>query len=150
MIMRHLARTIAAAFTIANVAAAFPAHAATSTMLPPEKTAAGIAYRTGGIGEEEAAAMKKAESRYPLVLEFVGKPVARGLNAEYLADVRVTIADAKDGKSVLSTTAAGPFLMAKVAPGKYTVTAEYQGKTKHRTVEVRAKKTEHVMFEWNA
>jgi hypothetical protein len=148
--MRHLGRIIVAAFAVANLAAALPALAATSGTLPPEQTTAGVSYLTGGIGKEEAAAMKKAESRYPLALEFVGKPIARGMNAEYIADVHVSIAEAKNGKPVLSTTATGPFLMARLAPGKYTVTAEYQGKTKQRTVEVRARKTEHVMFEWNA
>ena len=147
--MRHLGKTIAAAFAVANMAEAFPAHAATSTMLPPEKTQAGVVYRTGGIGKDEVAAFKKVESQYPLVLEFAGKPAARGMNAEYVADVKITITAANDGKSVLSTTTTGPFLMARLAPGRYKVTAGYEGKTKHRTVDIQARKTERVTFEWN-
>jgi hypothetical protein len=149
--MKQFNKTLAAAFAVANIAAAFPAHAAASiTMLPPEKTEAGIVYRTGGVGKEEVAAFKKIESEYPLVLEFLGKPAKDGMHPEYLADVKVTITHAKDGKAVLSTTATGPFLMAKLAPGKYNVTAEYKGNTHHRTIEVHAKRTERVVFEWIA
>ncbi|MCC6608625.1 MAG: carboxypeptidase regulatory-like domain-containing protein [Burkholderiales bacterium] len=149
--MKQFSKTMAAAFAVANIAAAFPALAAASaTMLPPEKTEAGIVYRTGGIGKDEVAQFKRIEPQYPLALEFLGKPRSDGMHPEYLADVKVTISDAQHGKTVFSTTATGPFLVAKLAPGKYTVSAEYQGNTHHRTVEVHAKRSETVVFEWNA
>jgi len=148
--MKQFGRALATAFAAANIAAAIPVHAAMDTALPPEQTQAGITYRTGGVGKEEVTAFKKIESQYPLVIEFLGKPAKDGMHAEYLAGINVTIAQAEGGKAVLSTTATGPFLMAKLAPGKYKVTAEYQGKTHDRTIEVRAKGTERIVFEWTA
>jgi len=79
-----------------------------------------------------------------LVLEFIGK------NAEYLADVDVTVAKAHGGHMVLETTATGPFLMAKLAPGRYRVTAEFMGKREQRMIQVPAKGTAHALFRWKA
>lgn len=141
--MKQRIGTLAAAFLAASIAAA-PAFAEVSSALPPEQNASGIVYRTGGIGKDEATAFKKIETHYPLVLEFIGK------KAQYLADVKVTVAKAHGGQKVLETIATGPFLMAKLPPGKYRVTAEYMGKREHRTIEVRAKATAHVLFKWKA
>ncbi|MFY9328537.1 MAG: hypothetical protein WAO76_11045 [Georgfuchsia sp.] len=56
--------------------------------LPPEKPQGAMHYVSGGIGQEEATAMKQAESKYPLSLEF-GQHVTP--NEEYLASVDVRI-----------------------------------------------------------
>lgn len=149
--MKHLSKALAAGFAVANIAAVIPSYAAMgTTVLPPEKTEAGIVYRTGGVGKDEVAAFKKIESQYPLVIEFLGKPAEDGMHAEYLAGIKVTITKEHDAKPALATTATGPFLMAKLAPGKYKVTAEYGGKTHERTVEIHAKRTERIVFEWKA
>ena len=124
--------------------AAAPLYVLAITGLPPEQTASGIVYRTGGIGTDEAAAFKKVETDYPLVLEFIGK------NAEYLADVNVTVAKAHGGQKIFETTATGPFLMAKLSPGKYRVSAEFMGKREQRLIEVPAKGTAHALFRWKA
>jgi hypothetical protein len=141
--MKRRTETLAAAFLAASIAIA-PAFAAANTALPPEQNASGIVFRTGGVGVDEAAAFKKIEHDYPLVLEFIGK------NAEYLADVKVTVAKVQGGQKMLETTATGPFLMAKLSPGKYRVTAEYMGKREHRMIDVHAQGTAYVLFQWKA
>jgi hypothetical protein len=149
--MKLFSKALVATFAVANIATVIPSYAAMgTTVLPPEKTEAGIVYRTGGVGKDEIAAFKKIESQYPLVMEFLGKPAEDGMHAEYLAGIKVTIAKEQGTKPMLSTTATGPFLMAKLAPGKYKVTAEYGGKAHTRTVEVHAKRTERIVFEWKA
>jgi hypothetical protein len=143
IIMKLHTEPLAAALLAVGIAAA-PAYVQANTGLPPEQIASGIVYRTGGIGVDEAAAFKKIEHNYPLVLEFIGK------NSEYLADVKVTVAKVQGGQKMLETTAAGPFLMAKLSPGKYRVTAEYMGKREHRMIDVHAKGTAYALFQWKA
>ena len=114
--------------------------------LPPEQIQGKVSYITGGVGQEEAAAMRLQAPRFPLSLEFIkaAKP-----NAEFLSGVNVTIKD-QQGQTVLSTVSEGPILLARVPPGKYTVTvlAQEQGQAKQRNVVVAERKPEHIVFEW--
>jgi hypothetical protein len=123
-----------------------PAFAGISSTLPPEQTQGAVAYRTGGIGQDEARAFAAAEKQYPLSLEFA---ISHKPRAELTADVHVTIADAH-GKKLLDTQSEGPFLLAKLPAGRYTVTAQHQGKTLTKTVHVTAHAPAHMMFQWTA
>jgi len=116
----------------------------TTGKLPPELTQGGITYMSGGIGHDEAAAMRKEEREFPLSLEFVkrAKPAD-----EYLAGVDVTIKDPQ-GKTDLHALADGPILLARLPDGKYKVSAELDGKTRTRDVVIAQHKPEHVVFEW--
>ena len=51
---------------------------------------------------------------------------------------------------VLNVTADGPFLLAKMPTGKYTVSAEREGKVEHRGIEIAAKEHRRVVFEWRS
>ncbi len=102
----------------------------------------GIAYISGGVGDEDAQRMKQLRAEYPLELMFV----ARGNPNQYLSAVKVQIAD-RSGKAVLDTVSDGPFLLAKVPPGRYTITADSEGSTKRQTVQVGGK-TQRVTFVW--
>ena len=51
-------------------------------------------------------------------------------------------------KVVLSTVADGPFLLAKLPPGKYTVTAVSDGKARTQVLTVAANKQQQVLMEW--
>ena len=128
------------------VLAAAPAMAMNTAMgpLPPERTQGNITYMTGGIGHDEASAMRREESRFPLSLEFIkrAKPTDQSL-----ANVNVTITDPR-GRTELSTLATGPYLLADLPNGKYRVSADFDGQTKTRTVVVAARKSERVVFEW--
>ena len=112
--------------------------------LPAEQKQGDVTYLMGGIGKEEASAMRKEESHFPLTLEFLkqGKP-----HAEYLTGVGVTIKD-HEGKTVLNTVADGPLLLAKLPDGRYSILATNGGMTKDRAVVVAARKPERVVFEW--
>lgn len=123
-----------------------PAFAATPGTLPPEHTQGVVTYVSGGIGHDEAQAFEVAAAQYPLRLEFAIKHKPR---AEFAANVHVTITDAR-GKPVLDTHSDGPFLLAKLPAGRYTVTAERHQQTLTRTVHVATHKPAHVMFLWVA
>jgi hypothetical protein len=49
---------------------------------------------------------------------------------------------------MLDTQSAGPFLLAKIPTGTYTVTAEQQGQTLTKRVHVTTEKPAHVVFRW--
>src|SRR5512146_3358400 len=110
----------AGALLWALLGAANPAAAIASPDLPPEHQQGAVAYRTGGIGEDESRAMREAARQYPLTLEFVSRTGEE--RGGYLADVDVSIKD-NHGRQVLQAKAAGPFLLARLPAGQYMVTA---------------------------
>ena len=122
------------------------AFAALPRALPPEHTQGGVTYVSGGVGEEQTQAFESAASRYPLALEFAIKHAPR---AEYTANVHVVVTDTQ-GTRLLDTHSDGPFLLAKLPAGRYTVTAERHQQTLSRTVHVATHKPTHVMFLWAA
>jgi len=125
------------------------AHASTSSsVLPAPQTRDGITWLSGGIGESQAHAFREQAAHYPLALEFVVKPAAKGIPAEFTANVPVTVRNAH-GKVILSATAQGPFMLIKLPEGRYQVLAEHDGRKIERHVVVgRAHRS--VVFEWPA
>ena len=122
------------------------AFAVQPSALPPEQTQGGVTYVSGGVGEEQTQAFESAASRYPLALEFAIKHAPR---AEYTANVHVVITDTQ-GTRLLDTHSDGPFLLAKLPAGRYTVTAERHQQTLTRTVHIANHTPTHVMFLWAA
>jgi hypothetical protein len=119
--------------------------AAQELALPPERSQGPVTYLTGGVGKEESDAIKRVQDRYPLSLLFVERD---GPNTwHYLANVRVSIRDAA-GKSLLETTAEGPFLLAKLPEGRYTVVAEVRGQPITRRADLTQGKRARLVFEW--
>ena len=112
--------------------------------LPPAETQGAVTYRTGGIGQSEAAAMRQAERNYPLSLEFAERA---GPKNWFLANVEVTIKD-QHGNTVLQTFSDGPFLLAKLPAGRYTVTATDNGASQTRHVTIAKGTPERLFFDW--
>lgn len=81
---------------------------------------------SGGIGSDEAQFMETLSPRWPATLEFAVKDHTR---ADFAADVRVTVRD-QNGRAVLDNVlASGPFLVARLAPGRYEVEATLSAQT---------------------
>ena len=141
MQQRRLALTAAlvAASVFSGTALAIPIQ-----NLPPEETQGAVTYRTGGIGQSEAAAMQQAEKNYPLSLEFAERA---GPKNWFLANVEVTIKD-QHGNPALRTFADGPYLLARLPDGRYTVTATDNGRSETRQITVAAGKPDHLFFLW--
>lgn len=132
----------------ALLCAAFGAAAApaiTAGDLPPEHQQGNVAYRMGGIGEDEAQAMQAAARQYPLTLEFAARTGEdRG---GYLADVDVAIRDGR-GNQVLQAKADGPFLLVRLPPGRYVVTAKHEDSQRSRRVDVKERGAQRIVFSW--
>ena len=102
-----------------------------------------VLFVSGGVGENERQEIMKLSPDYSLELLFA----TRGSRNEYLADVNVQIKD-QNGKVVLDTVSQGPFLLAKVAPGRYSIRADNDGAIKQQTIQVKAAKLHRVVFVW--
>lgn len=129
---------------LAILSAVGRALAAGNAGLPAEQHQGGIAYVTGGVGMREAKTFEHAAGRFPLALEFVQRA---GKRDEFIAGINVRLTD-RHGKTVLSTKADGPFLLARIPSGRYTVAATYDGKPLKRQVVVQSKAKQPVVFEW--
>ncbi|MGS1011209.1 carboxypeptidase-like regulatory domain-containing protein [Achromobacter anxifer] len=112
--------------------------------LPPVQQQGSVQYVSGGIGLDESEAMKAAAKDYPLALTFAAQ---RDGKADYVANVAVTISDAH-GKSVLQTTAEGPYMLVKLPAGNYKISATYNGQAQQREVSVQNTGTARAVFEW--
>lgn len=88
-----------------------------------------ISHISGGIGEGEQQQLLARQHDYNLKLVFT-------LNeGNYIADVNVAVKD-KAGKTVLEDVSGGPFFLARLPAGQYSVVATYDGKAVTRKVSV--------------
>jgi hypothetical protein len=133
---------------LATALAATLAFGAASALaaLPPMEHQGKVEYLTGGIGKGESDSIKQAESKFPLALEFVQKAKPHD---EYLANVDVRVIDHR-GHDVLATRTDGPFLLAKLPSGEYTVKATYDGHTLEKKVHVVDRASAREVFVWAA
>ena len=69
-------------------------------------------------------------------------------SGDYLAGVKVTIESAKKER-VLDTTMDGPILLAKLAPGTYTIRATSGSQTLTQTVTIAGQGLRQVNFRWD-
>ncbi|HJQ59043.1 MAG TPA: carboxypeptidase-like regulatory domain-containing protein [Vineibacter sp.] len=103
-----------------------------------------VDFVTGGVGKDEAERFRAMAPRYALALEF-GR--AGATRAEFEAFVDVTVIDV-GGVQVLKTEARGPFLLANLPAGRYTVRAVSEGQVKTRDVSITQGQHQHVAFVW--
>ena len=132
----------AAAFAGASVSDAADA---VSSALPAEHRLGDVTFRSGGVGDDEVAAMKQAATQYPLELLFVVKDES-GRSAYGAADL-VTIRNVFE-EVVLDTRSEGPILLVRLEPGKYTVEAAHNGQSQKRTVTLVRDQHARLIFLW--
>jgi hypothetical protein len=104
--------------------------------LPAEHQAGSVSYVTGGVSDDEAAAFKSMKGSYPLAIELDRRQPG-GERAEFTSDANVKVID-RGGNVVLDAKADGPFMLVKLAPGKYRVQATLGGRTLEKAVTVGA------------
>ncbi len=132
------------ACTLSIAALSFiPAYA---QVLPTVQMSGTVEYLSGGISEDESMAIKAESKRWPLMLEFAIQASPR---AEYASGVDVEIRNSK-GIVAYQAQGQGPFLLARINPGQYTVSASLKGKVISKKVSVAKGKTAKAMFLWPA
>jgi len=114
--------------------------------LPPEQHQGRVDYITGGKGAAEADSVKRAAQDFPLELVFVEKD---GATKEQIYDNPVVIRDAA-GNVVFAGRTDGPYFLARLPAGRYTVTTHWDSWsfTKPVTIGTDAGERQRVVFEW--
>ncbi|MEX3843835.1 hypothetical protein [Paraburkholderia sp. BR10882] len=133
-----------------------PDHKTPPTEAPPSKTPVqeipasdipvghdrGIAYVTGGVGEDEATTLRRLAPGYSMRATFT---TASG---EYLSGVAVQIFGS-NGKVVFAGTSAGPYLFARLPPGHYRVVATFDGVERTRALYVPTRGSVRFTLTWS-
>lgn len=107
-----------------------------------EVRAADVPYISGGAGADAREELLAKEKEYNL------KIIAAEKSGDYLADVKVVIESVRKER-VLDTTMEGPILLAKLAPGTYTIKATSGSQTLTQTVTIAAQGLRQVDFRWD-
>ena len=107
-----------------------------------EARAADVPYMSGGVGADAREELLAKEREYNL------KIIVADTSGAYLANVQVVIESPRKER-VLTTTMDGPILLAKLAPGTYTIRATSDAKTLTRTVTIAAQGLRQVDFRWD-
>ena len=142
--MNYSISTIAGTIAVSGLTLALNITPALARHAPAAHRQGNVTYVTGSAGESDA--IEHRARYYPLELEFLrtAKP-----EDEHVSGVKVRIKDAHD-KMVLNVTADGPFLLARMPAGKYTVSAERNGKFEYRQIKLAAREHQRVVFEWQS
>lgn len=106
-----------------------------------EVRAADVPYISGGAGADAREELLAKEKEYNL------KIIAAEKSGDYLAGVKVVIESARE-EQMLDATMEGPILLAKLAPGTYTIRATSDGQTLTRTVTIPAQGLRQMDFRW--
>ena len=107
-----------------------------------EARAGDVPYVSGGAGADARQELLAQEPDYNL------KIIAADKSGDYLADVRVVIETTKKTR-VLDTTMDGPILLAKLAPGTYTISVTSDTRTLTRRVIIAAQGLRQADFRWD-
>ena len=101
-----------------------------------------VTFVSGGIGESERNAIQAVKGDYNLTMLFALKGTG-----EFIADINVRIADAKNN-TLVETVTEGPYLFVRLVPGKYTVSAEKNGHVMQQKAVVSDKHATSLSFYW--
>jgi len=109
--------------------------------MPEQRTYRSTPWMTGGIGADEANAMRAAASDYSLEMTFAAQ------TGQFVSGVDVAVKD-RVGEVVLQTNDAAPILLADLPAGRYAVEATWEGQTITRNVAVAGDGTSKLVFQW--
>jgi hypothetical protein len=103
-----------------------------------------IAYITGGVGEEESAAIRGDAKNWPLMIDFSQNLENRDV---WISQVDLRIQDIK-GNSILVATTDGPLLLVRLQSGNYVLMATYEGVTKTQKMQIIDSNLLRVSLNW--
>lgn len=133
---------VAASLSLATRASALTMTEQPTTMIETHRSGS-IEYITGGIGEQELAAIRSMGSNYNL------KVVTAMPDGAYLNNVDLTVADAR-GTPILNATTQGPLFYAKLPPGRYNIIVRVNGQTVEKAVTAGSTPVPEVSLTMNA
>jgi hypothetical protein len=106
------------------------------------KTKYGLAYMTGGIGEEDAGAMRANAKKYTLNLLF-----SEGTSGRWVTDVNVNIYN-EQSESVFRIVGSKPMLYVNLPAGTYTILANNNGQKLRHKLTVEDGVNQRIILNW--
>ncbi len=101
----------------------------------------GIAYVTGGVGQDEADALRSIAPGYNMRATFT---IGSG---EYLSGVAVQVSRS-DGTVVLAARSEGPYFFARLPPGHYRLVATVDGVPRTRQLDIPSRGSTRFTMVW--
>jgi hypothetical protein len=102
--------------------------AETGASLPQVQELGGVTYLNGGASLGEVAYVNSRAGEFTLQILFSGR------GGEYGVADKVSVRSGQ--RELISVPDAGPYLMLKLPPGRYTVEASFKGATEQRAVTI--------------
>jgi hypothetical protein len=102
-----------------------------------------VTFVSGGIGSESVERMAALAGRFNLKLVFATQ------GGSYLADVNVRIDDTR-GNKLLDIVSDGPWLLVRMAPGRYRIHAIFDATMVERWATVPAGGRSDLILRWQA
>jgi hypothetical protein len=106
-----------------------------------------VPFMDGGIGQSEAASMRRAGRDFDLRMEFSSRK-----DNEFVAAANLLVTD-MSGAPVLTLADAGPIVNVDLPAGRYRVAATWHGRTETRFVSLNGKAGQggtDLYFHWQA
>ena len=100
----------------------------------------GISYVSGGVGDEETAALEATKQNYDLRIMNADK------TGHFNGNSHIVIRDAKN--AVLVDAASGPLFYANLPDGHYVVEGSHLDESKKQTVTISSNKPVRIRFIW--
>lgn len=136
IIKKYLAPILAAGLlTLSGIAFA---------QIPETQHSNGVAYISGGVGEDEALAMVVESKQWPLMLELSQLENGRGVWI-FGAQIKIT----NDQKKVIfDAISEGPYILINLEPGTYSIEATYQGVVQKQSVAAKVGQNQKLSIFW--
>jgi len=111
--------------------------------IPDTQRSMGIAYISGGVGDDESDAILAEAKEWPLMLELSQLDGARG---EWIFGAAIKIFSGKN--VIFDAPADGPYILINLQPGDYAIQASYQGVEQKRAVTIQAGHSQKLSIFW--
>ncbi len=116
----------------------------TLAQVPDTQYSDSLAYITGGVGDEETAAILSEAKQWPLMLQLSQIESGRGI---WIFGAKIKIVNSKQ-KIIFDAQANGPYMLVNIDPGEYVLLANYQGVEQKRALMVRAGQAQKMTIFW--
>jgi hypothetical protein len=112
--------------------------------IPVTQHSNGVSYISGGVGEEETAAILAEAKQWPILLELSQLENGRGV---WIFGANIKIMNIQK-QIVFNAQADGPYMLINLEPGDYAIEASYQGVEQKRALSVNANAFQKISLFW--
>jgi len=116
----------------------------TFAQIPETQHSDGIAYISGGVGEDEALAIVAESKQWPLMLELSQLENGRGV---WIFGSQIKIINDQK-KVIFDAVSEGPYILINLEAGAYFIEASYQGVVQKQSVAVKAGQNQKLSIFW--